>query len=390
MSLIGKLLAASPRTRVSQMDGWISMSPGSKAAAGVNVSELGAMGLPPVYSAIGIISESLAQLPADILRAEGNRKIRETDHPLESILNREFNRYMTAFTGRSTSGSHTLGWGNSYAEIERSGGDVAALWPLMPDRTYPERDNGEIRFRTSVDGENYSLDYSNVLHVPAWGFDGILGYSPIHMHRNAVGLTHALEEFASKFFANDAKSGGFIQYPGQLGEKAQDNLEASVNRRSGLDSAHRIRVLEEGAKFVQTTIAPEDAQFLATRTFQVEEVARIYRIPLHMLQSHSKDTAWGTGIHEMQIGFLVFTLAPWIIRLEQEINRKLFTETEKKQGFYVKLNVAGLLRGNAKERAEMYRLAIESGWLTVNEVRELEDREPFAEEPVNVERMEAA
>ena len=390
MSFLGSLFSLGPSGKLSEASQWMSaLSPGRGLLAS-DVSEMQAMGIPVVYSAIGIVSDSLAQLPLDVFRSVGQRKVKQDGHPIDLCFNRQLNRYTAAFTGRSVSQSHVLGWGNGYLEIERRGGELEALWALLPDRTYPDKDGGEVRFRTTVDSQNYSLDYGNVLHVPAWGFDGITGYSPIHMHRNAVWLAAATEKYGIKFFENDAKSGGFIQYPGQLGPKAKDNLEDSANRRSGLEHAHRIKVLEEGAKFIQTTIPPEDAQFLATRTFQVEEVARIYRIPLHMLQSHAKDTSWGTGIHEQQIGFLVFTLAPHIIRWEQEINRKLFSKDEQRAGFYVKFNVSGLLRGNARERAEMYKLAIEAGWLTVNEVRELEDREPFAEEPVNVERMEAA
>lgn len=367
-------------TPKASLSGWqsINLTRSYPSDTGETVDEMGGMSLPVVYSAITLIADSLAQLPIDVMRKVDGKSIKQSDHPLEDLLNRSLNPYMTAFIGRSNAQSHVLGWGNSFVEIERdASGLVKGLWPLLPDRTRLETVNGERIVLTRVGGEEVPLRYKDVLHVPAWGFDGVMGVSPIQMHCNAIGLVRAYEKYVGKFFANDATSGGFLQHPGALSAEALARIEAEVNADKGLGDARRLRVLEEGIKFVPTSVTPEDAELLASRTFQVEEVARIFRIPLHMLQSHSKDTAWGTGIYEQQIGYLVYTLSPHTIKWEQEINRKVFTEEELAAGFYIKHNVSGLLRGNPKERAEMYAIGIDRGWLTVNEVRALEELAPI-------------
>jgi HK97 family phage portal protein len=193
------------------------------------------------------------------------------------------------------------------------------------------------------------------------------------MAREAVGLGLAMERFGAKFFANDTKSGGFIQYPGRLGPQAQQNLQESLDEQGGLSNAHRVKVLEEGAKFVQTTIPPEDAQFLGSREFQIAEIARIYNVPLWMIQSHEKTTSWGSGIEQMGLGFVRYTLQPWLVRWEQEANRKLFTRQEREAGYFVKFNVSALERGDTSARINYYASGIQNGWLNRNEARAKEE-----------------
>lgn len=367
---------------VADSDGWFLRPSGTPTHAGPAVNEHTALELPVVYSAIGIISDGKAQLPIDIGRKVGEKREAVDGHSLDRVLNLRANPYMSAFTLRSTVQSHSLGWGNGYAEIVRNGrGEVVELWPLLPDRTWPVRRDGEVQYRTTIAGKTYVLPQDRILHIPAMGFDGLIGYSPLYMARQGIGLGKALEEHGGKFFANEARSGGFIEYPGKLGDPGRKNLRESVNEQGGLENAHRIKILEEGAKFHATTITPEDAQFLQTRQFQIEEIARLYRIPLFMLQSHAKDTSWGTGIGQMQLGFLQYTLAPWIIRWEQEMSFKLLSEKERADGLYIRHNVAGLLRGDSKSRSEYYTKALspQSGWMGRNEVRALEDLNPEME-----------
>jgi len=279
---------------------------------------------------------------------------------------------------RNTAQSHALLWGNAYAEIGRTnGGEPVDLFPLLPDRTVVERDRERQthQYRTNVDGRHVTLPADRVLHIPALGFDGLVGYSPIWMARQAVGLGLAMEEFGAKFFSNDMKSGGYLKHPGRLSEEAQRNIKESMERQGGLDNAHRLKILEEGMDFQQVTIPPEDAQFISSREFQTEEIARLYRIPLFMLQSHAKDTSWGTGIAQQSLGFVRYTLEPWLQRWEQELNRKMLTRREREQGFYLKHNVNALLRADTETRANVYERALdpETGWMLRNEVRGLED-----------------
>lgn len=345
------------------------------------ITEYMALNLPAVSCAIGIIATGMAQLPADVIQKDAKGKRTKLDnHPVSKLLNRQSNPYMTPFTLRETTMYHTLGWGNGYIEIERDGaGRPVSLWPLLPNCTRPEKtpDKSDVVFKTWVDGKTFTIPKEDVLHVQAMGFDGYIGYSPISMHRQAIALGLAAQEFGEKFFTNDAKSGGFLQHPGKLGDTAVKNLTQSVNANSGLDNAHRVRVLEEGMKFVQTTIAPDDAQFLGTREFQIAEIARIYRVPAVLLQAMTKATTWGSGIEQMMIGFVVWTLQSWVIKTEQEWTRKLLTADEIESGMYIKLNIAALLRGDMAARSGFYKESIVDGWRTRNEVRALEDLNPL-------------
>lgn len=375
-----------PGQSSSSPDGWISaVNPPSHA--GPAVSEHGALQLTSVYAGVGVIADAVAQLPIDVYQKQGDQRIERPEHPV-SVLLSEPNPYVGAFTLRNTIQGHTLLWGNGYLEVQRTNeGRPVALWPMLPDRTAIDRVEIDgaprYRYRTSLpDGTQAMLDPADVIHIPALGFDGLRGYSPIWLARQAVGLGLALEQFGAKFFANDAKSGGFLSHPGKLGPEAHARLREQMNAQGGLSNAHRMKILEEGMTYTATTIPPEDAQFLMTRTFQVEEIARLFRIPLHMLQSQSKTTSWGTGIGQMSLGFLIYTLAPWLVRWEQELARKLFTEVERRSGFYVKHNVAALLRGDPATRSQYFERALkkETGWMEKNEVRALEDLNPLEED----------
>lgn len=374
--------AFGPSDFVSSTDSWILRAIGAgKTSAGTYVSEFTALNLPVVYRAISIIADNFATMPANIIRTEGKKRVLADDRDDYWALHSQPNENMTSFIWRQTVQSHTLLWGNGYSYVHRKKNGMAQeIIPLLPDRTRPIKMPGkDLYYETSIDGRSEKLPADDVVHIPALGFDGLKGYSPIFMARQAVGLGLALEEFGGKFFANDAKSGGFLQYPGKLGEPAIKNLADSLsNKQGGLTNAHRIKILEEGAKFVQTTIPPEDAQFLGTREFQIAEIARLYGIPLHMLQSHEKVTSWGSGIEEMTLGFVIYTLASWLKRWEEELNRKLFLPSEKRI-YEVKFNINALLRGDANSRADYYDKGIKSGWMLINEAREKEDMDPLPE-----------
>jgi HK97 family phage portal protein len=373
--------AFGPSSFVSDANGWmIRAMGGGKTESGVAVSEFSAITLPAVYACVSIIADNLAQLPLNVYRSlPGGGREQVTDHPLHAILHDQPNDDMSSFVFRQTVSHHALLWGNGYAEIERTrGGDPVGLWPLFPDRTWPDKPAGSrLRYRTAVNGQSVNLPPEDVLHIPALGFDGLIGYSPVSVARQAVGLGLAAERFGAKFFANDAKSGGFLMHPGKLGDKATGNVAESFQKQGGADNAFKVKVLEEGMKFISTTIPPDDAQFLATREFQVAEIARIFRVPLVLLQSMEKSTSWGSGIEQMMIGFVVWTIQPWLVRWEQEINRKLLTEAERAAGYFVKFNLNALLRGDMKARAAFYKELYLIRAMNPNEVRALEDLNPY-------------
>ena len=369
---------------------------GGATRAGVPMDHRLAMQIPAVFAAIGIVSDAVGQLPLVLYRETPEGRIPAKEHPVFRLLKRTPNPEMGAMTFKSMLQSHICGWGNGYAEIQRDGFGVARnLWPLLPDRTAPERQRGALRYRSSVEnggpGRSIDLPAEDVLHVPALGFNGLVGWSPITQAREGLAMAAAMEKFGGEFFKNEARSGGFILHPAQLSKTAKKNIVDSVadQRRgdplaeargkrdtgAGSDESehHRIKVLEEGMKFVPTTISPEDSQFLLSREFQVGEIARMFRVPLVMLQAHTKDTSWGSGIEQIMIGFVVWTISPWLIRWEEELNRKLLTEEELEAGYAFKFNVNALLRGDMKTRAAFYKSGIEAGWLTRQQAREFEE-----------------
>lgn len=370
---------------IGHSGGGVFFGGGYSTDAGTAVSEYNAPTIPAVYACVGLISDAIAQLPIHVYSIDenGDRK-RERNHPIERLLNSAPNPRMTAFAYRKTLLNHVLLWGNGYSEVQRKGsGKPQGLWLALPDRTAPQLEqSGELLYKTTIDNEQKELEAPDMIHIPAFGFDGVVGYSPVAVARQAMGLAKAQEAFGARFFGNDQKSGGFLKHPGKLSDEARRNLAESMNRQGGNENQHKMKVLEEGMEFQQVTIAPEDAQFLESRDFQVAEIARIYRVPLHMIQSVSGSTSWGSGLAEMSMGFVRFTLAPWITPIEQEWNNKLLTQGERDRGFFIQHDTSDLLRGDLESRQAYYTAALnpETGWLTREEVRAAEDRDPLSDD----------
>lgn len=357
------------------------------STAGKNVSETSAMQMTAVYACVRILSEAVAGLPLHLYRY-GNKGTKEKaiDHPLYHLLHDEPNPEMTSFIFRETLMTHLLLWGNAYAQIIRNGkGEILALYPLMPNRMKVDRDKaGEIVYeytRSSDDARTSSgsvvlLKAKDVLHIPGLGFDGLVGYSPIAMARNAIGLAMATEEYGAKFFANGATPGGVLEHPGVLKDPARVR-ESWNSVYQGSGNSHRIAVLEEGMKYSPIGIAPNEAQFLETRKFQINEIARIFRVPPHMVGDLEKSSF--SNIEQQSLEFVKYTLDPWVIRWEQSIHRALLAKDEK-DVMFVKFNVDGLLRGDYASRMNGYAVGIQNGFMSPNDVRELENMDRIPEE----------
>jgi HK97 family phage portal protein len=354
--------------------------------SGKSVNEFTAMQTTAVYSCVRILSEALASLPLHIYRYKEGGKERVYDHPLYHILHDEPNSEMTSFVFRETLMSHLLIWGNAYVQVIRDGaGRVLGLYPLLPNKVNVGRDkSGEIFYtyaRTSDENPNFKdygtvvLRKQDVLHIPGLGFDGLVGYSPIAMAKNAVGMTLACEEYGASFFANGANPGGVLEHPGVLKDpkKVRDSWN-EVYR--GTNNAHKVAVLEEGMKYQQIGIPPEEAQFLETRKFQINEIARLYRIPPHMVGDLEKSSF--SNIEQQSLEFVKYTLDPWVIRWEQALQRSLLLPREKSE-YFIKLNVDGLLRGDYQSRMNGYSIGRQNGWLSANDIREMEDMNSIPE-----------
>lgn len=344
----------------------------SDTTAGTHVTEQNAMRLTAVYACVRILSETVAGLPLHLYRYTADGKEKAISHPLYYLLHDEPNPEMSSFTFRETLMGHLLLYGNAYAQILRNGrGEVTAMYPLLPSRTRVYRaDSGEIFYTYSKsDSDSVTLPSSDVLHIVGLGYDGLVGYSPIHMARNAIGLGLATEEFGAKFFANGARPGGVLEHPSVV--KDPTKLRESWNAvYQGGSNSHRIAVLEEGAKYHAIGISPNEAQFLETRRFQLNEIARIFRVPPHMIGDLEKSSF--SNIEQQSLEFVKYSLDPWVVRWEQAIQRQLFSSDEKRE-YFVKFNVDGLLRGDYATRMAGYATARQNGWMSSNDIRSLEN-----------------
>ena len=359
-----------------------------RTTSGKPVNERTAMQTTAVYACVRILAEAVASLPLHVYeyQDDGGKKLVH-DHPLYYLLHDEPNPEMTSFVFRETLMSHLLIWGNAYAQIIRDGaGRVLGLYPLLPDKMEVQRDDrGNIYYVYSRNSDenpmfkeygNIKLKAEDVLHIPGLGFDGLIGYSPIAMAKNAVGMTLACEEYGASFFANGANPGGVLEHPGVL--KDPSKVRESWNSvYRGVNNAHKIAVLEEGMKYQQIGIPPEEAQFLETRKFQINEIARLYRIPPHMVGDLDKSSF--SNIEQQSLEFVKYTLDPWVIRWEQSLQRSLLLPGEKGK-YFIKLNVDGLLRGDYQSRMNGYAVGRQNGWLSANDIREMENMNPIPDE----------
>lgn len=351
------------------------------STSGKFVNERTSMQMTAVYCCVRILSEAVAGLPLHLYRyTDSGGKEKDTENKLYFLLHDEPNAEMTSFVFRETMMTHLLLWGNAYAQIIRNGkGEVIGLYPLMPDRMNVDRDsNGELYYeytRSTEDAKTMStkdmtvrLSPADVLHIPGLGFDGLVGYSPIAMAKNAIGLAIATEEYGSKFFANGAAPSGVLEHPGVLKDPAKLR-DSWTQTFGGSHNANKIAVLEEGVKYTPISISPNEAQFLETRKFQVDEIARIFRVPPHMIGDLEKSSF--SNIENMSREFVTYTLDPWLVRIEQSMARALLTPEEKKDHF-IKFNVDGLLRGDYESRMNGYSIARQNGWMSANDIRRLE------------------
>ena len=358
-----------------------------RTTSGKTVNERTALQTTAVYACVRILSETIASLPLHVYRYTEGGKTKDTEHALYTLLHDEPNPDMTSFVFRETLMSHLLIWGNAYSQILRDrSGQVIGLYPLLPDQMSVHRsEKGKLYYvynRYEEDNPNFQekgsivLSQEEVLHIPGLGFDGLIGYSPIALAKNAVGMTLACEEYGASFFSNGANPGGVLEHPGILKDtgKVRDSWNAVYQ---GTRNAHKVAVLEEGMSYKQIGIPPEEAQFLETRKFQINEIARLFRIPPHMVGDLEKSSF--SNIEQQSLEFVKYTLDPWVVRFEQALKKSLLLPEEKKTHF-IKFNVDGLLRGDYQSRMNGYAIGRQNGWLSTNDIRKLEELNPIPPE----------
>lgn len=361
--------------------GWVDRFAWSSTSAGMMVNEDVALTYSAVFACVRILAETLSSLPWILFEQQGRMKQRARGHPLYSLLHTSPNPEMSSFEFREAMMGHVCTWGNAFAEIDFDRrGVITALWPLRPDRMTVKRENGALLYKYRVPESEggfrtVTLLPEQVFHVRGLGFDGRIGYSPVGLARQSIGLGLATEAYGGAFFGNGARPSGVLQHPGKLSDTAYDRLKKEFERRhQGLENAQRLAILEEGLKYQQIGVPPEDAQFLETRTFQVREVARWYRVPPHMLAD--LDRATFSNIEHLSLEFIQYTMLPWFVRWEQAVSRSLLLESERER-YYAQLVVDGLLRGDVKSRNEAYAIGRQNGWYSANDIREMEDKNPI-------------
>lgn len=390
MSILGILLGDPPGARATKFTGGNPQSPaywvrklfggGADTAAGIRVDEDTVLHYSPVWNAINIIAGAMGFLPLHLYRRlpDGGKE-RDRNHPSYSLMRRRANPLMSAQAFREVLQGHALTWPGGYAEIERDNAmRPLALWPLRPDRTTPKMVEvrpgvKELRYEyITADGPKM-LHWFDVLHIHGLGFDGITGYNRTEMMRESVGLGLAAEQYGARFFGNDARPGGVLEHPGNLGPGAKLRLEQDWRKdHAPLAQKHRLAVLEEGMKWHEIGIPPETAQFLETRKFGVDEVARWFNIPTHLLNS---STPGDQTVEHRGIDFVTWCLLKWFERWQQECAVKLLTIQEfKADSHFFEFLAEALLKADMKTRYQAHRVGIMAGWQSRNEVRVIENR----------------
>jgi len=348
---------------------------GLPTATGENVTHDGAIGLPGVFCCVRVIAESIASMPLRLYRKDssGDREA-VTDHALARLWRYAPNSYQTSLECREFLTACVALRGNGYAYIQRANdGTVAGVWPLRPDRVQCIVDGTRITYRYSDEkGHTVLYNQDEVLHLKGLSTDGIMGLSPISLLRETIGATIAMEKYNNKFFANAARPSGVLQLPGKMKDDAAKHLrEQWEGLYSGSENHAKTVILEDGMTWQAVGLTNEDAQFLESRKFNLEDILRVYRIPPH-IAGHLDKMSYN-NIEELGTEFLNLTLSPWMRRIEERMNLQLLTEGERDDGLYFEHESGGLLRGGTKDRFEAYKIAIDAGFMEVNEVRQREN-----------------
>lgn len=371
---------------------------GRKTASGEAINEKSALTVVAVYAAVKILSETVACLPLEVFRRlPGGGKEPVHDHPMYRLLHDEPNPEVASFNWRETSQGHLCTYGNAYSEIQRDflGQRPVAIWGLSPKQTKPVRakDDGRIvyEYRNPAESRPRYIEQRDVLHVCGFGFDGLVGYSPITLMRESIGLAKAGERFGAEMFANHGAHSGVLQSPNALSDKAYARLQKAMKEKGSHGNRHKTLLLEEATTWAATNMKARDLQAIEERRFSVEDIARIYGISLHLLQEFTQGAASYSSIVELSREFIVYTMMPWLRRWRAEINRKLLDAEH-----FCEFNVAGFLQGDHKARAEFHNKGLLGGWTTINEVRSKENLNPIGPEgdvhfvPLNIQPLEKA
>jgi len=376
MGLISSLYEQRSAAKGPTDDYWYNAI-GTMTAAGVRVDEETAMRCSAVWAAVTLLANTVAMLPFKLYRRlPGGGKEIAYDHPLYPLVTSMPNSRTNAYNFKQTLQGHLGTWGNGYAKIiykNRSSATPMALEQLQAAQMEVRDENGKIAYYYSDKGYKNRYDPAEILHLPGFGFNGLVGLSPVSMARETIGMTRATEKFGAEFFGNGANFGNVLKHPGTLKEQARKNLKESIDEARE-NKSHGLYILEEGMEWIQNHFPPEDSQFIETRKFNINDVARWYHVPPHMIGD--LDRATFSNIEHQGIEFVAYTMMPWFILWEQTFDNKLLKDFEREEYFF-KFNVNALLRGDSEKRSSYYQKRFYTGSLSQNDIRELEDENPI-------------
>jgi len=351
------------------------------SSSGVRISRDTALKVAAVYSCVKVISNQIAQLPLDVYKTTDKGRIKDKEHPVHNLIHTQFNEYTVAFYGIRPAIINVLLTGYGYIMINRKDGMPNELWPVDTKRVTKEINKaGKPRYKVDFGKEgSIYVSYTDMIELQGISTDGVVPYNPVKIFADAIGLSRAAEKYSSDFFKNGITPSGVVEVAGAMEDKAYKRLKKSINdAHGGLGRKHKVMLLEDGAKFSRISAPPEEAQTIEARKFQVIEVARFFNVPPSKIMDYERAT-WG-NMEEVNRQFVNDCLMEYIKPMEQLFTKQLFMEEEKKDGYYIKFNLNGLLRGKQSERYTSYSQARHWGWLNVNEIREMEEMSNIGEQ----------
>lgn len=361
----------------------LSVFGGGSTSSGVSVSSDSAMRQATVYSCVNILSRAIRQLPCHLMLEDGRTRKPAREEPLYRLLHRQPNEWQTAPEFWGMCMNHLALRGNFFALKNRGGGltgPVRELVPLAPGMVQDVKQDKNFRLVYAVrfpDGTIKEIPRDQIFHIRGMTENGILGVNPIQYLRETIGFSLAAEEFGARYFGSGTHPGMIVEHPGKLSPEGHTNLQTALTETyAGLGKSHRLMLLQENMKAQKITIDPKDAQFLELRQFQKAEIENIFfGLPLTVMTSGDKAATYASA-EQFSLSFVVYAITPYLVDIERAISRDLI-EPERQDSLYAKFQVGGLLRGSMKERADYYEKMWRMKAMNSNEIRALEDMNPY-------------
>lgn len=363
-------------TDLRNSSSWFVKMFGHEASSGERVTVNSALGVPTVFRCINIRANAIAMLPFQTFKRTNKGRERDRNHAVAKLLERQPNPYQGPFKFKHLAETHRNLWGNAYINIEWGvDGKPKALWLLNPSVTEPylDIDTNFLWYLTTLpNGEQVKIPYHDIIHLTTLSTDGLKGKTPIQIARESIGSSQAAQKFKGKFFKHGAVNSGFLKIPGMLNLEAKEKIRDEWEKaNTGIDNAQRVAILDAGLEFQSLSMPLKDAQFIEAMRFDRAEIANIYDIPLHMV--NELDRATYSNIEQENLSFLQNTINPSLVQYQEEFANKLFTEREQSK-YYINVNLDMILRADTKTRGEFYKIMLDKGVYSINEVRELEER----------------